>query len=107
MLEYLNDKELRDIIQSATCKSETFNRFAKWLLFGGEGIISENNRDEQRKIIKHNHFRPQLNTADQWITGLKKGNQRGLPDPDGGPVNINGIFFCASLNYCSSLPIVY
>jgi hypothetical protein len=55
-LEYLNSKELRDIIQAATCKSETFNRFAKWLLFGGEGIISENNRDEQHKIIKYNHF---------------------------------------------------
>ena len=56
LLEYLNDKELREIIQAATCKSETFNKFAQWLLFGGEGIISENNRDEQRKNIKYNHL---------------------------------------------------
>ena len=56
LLEYLDDKDLREIIQAATCKSETFNKFANWLLFGGEGIISENNRDEQRKIIKYNHF---------------------------------------------------
>lgn len=56
LLEYLNDKELREIIQAATCKSESFNSFAHWLLFGDEGIIKENNRDEQRKIIKYNHL---------------------------------------------------
>jgi TnpA family transposase len=49
-LEYLDDKDLREIIQAATCKSETFNKFANWLLFGGEGIVTENNWDEQRKI---------------------------------------------------------
>lgn len=56
LLEYLNDKELREIIHAATCKSETFNYFAQWLMFGDEGIIKENNRDEQRKIIKYNHL---------------------------------------------------
>ncbi|MCP3926284.1 MAG: Tn3 family transposase [Desulfobacterales bacterium] len=56
LLKYLNDKELREIIQAATCKSETFNKFAQWLLFGDEGIIKKNNRDEQRKVIKYNHF---------------------------------------------------
>lgn len=29
--------------------------FAKWVLFGGEGVIAENRREEQRKIIKFNH----------------------------------------------------
>ncbi len=28
----------------------------KWSFFGGEGIITENNRYEQRKIIKYNHL---------------------------------------------------
>jgi TnpA family transposase len=56
LLQYLNDEELRKTIQAATNKSESFNRFAKWLAFGGEGIIATNNRDEQRKFIKYNHL---------------------------------------------------
>ena len=44
------------MIQAATCKSESYNRFAQWLAFGKEGIITENNRDEQRKFIKYNHL---------------------------------------------------
>jgi len=56
LLQYLNDEELRSTIQAATNKSESFNRFAKWLAFGGEGVIPSNNRDEQRKFIKYNHL---------------------------------------------------
>jgi hypothetical protein len=37
-------------------KSESFNGFLKWLFFGGEGIITENRREEQRKILKYNHL---------------------------------------------------
>jgi len=56
LMNYIGDEELRSTIQSATNKSESFNCFTKWVLFGGEGIIAENNRDEQRKIIKYNHL---------------------------------------------------
>lgn len=28
----------------------------KWIAFGGEGVISTNDRDEQRKFIKYNHL---------------------------------------------------
>jgi hypothetical protein len=28
----------------------------KWLFFGGEGVIAENIRHEQRKVIKYNHL---------------------------------------------------
>ena len=56
MLEYLGDPQLRRIIQSATNKSENFNKFAKWLAFGGDGTITENHRDKQRKLIKYNHL---------------------------------------------------
>ena len=56
LLRYIDDIELRTTIQAATCKSEEFNQFLKWSFFGGEGIISENNRDQQRKIIKYNHL---------------------------------------------------
>jgi TnpA family transposase len=32
------------------------NRFLHWTFFGGEGVIAENSRDEQRKAIKYNHL---------------------------------------------------
>ncbi|WP_141540691.1 Tn3 family transposase [Bacillus cereus] len=56
LLQYMTDEELRSTIQSATNKSEAFNGFTKWLFFGGEGIIAENDREKQHKIIKYNHL---------------------------------------------------
>ena len=56
LLEYISNIELREIIQAATCKSEEFNNFAKWLNFGNNGIIAENLRHEQIKVVKYNHL---------------------------------------------------
>lgn len=56
LLQYMADEELRSTIQAATNKSEAFNGFTKWLAFGGEGIIAENDREKQRKFIKFNHL---------------------------------------------------
>lgn len=56
LLNYINDVELRKQIHAATNKSEEFNNFVKWLFFGGEGVIAENVRHEQRKIIKYSHL---------------------------------------------------
>lgn len=56
LLNYIHDVNLRSVIQAATNKSESFNGFLKWLAFGGEGVISTNNRDEQRKLVKYNHL---------------------------------------------------
>lgn len=56
LLRYLADPALRRTIQAATNKSEAFNKFIQWVFFGGEGMIAENNRDEQRKLIKYNHL---------------------------------------------------
>ncbi|MEM9409749.1 MAG: transposase, partial [Planctomycetota bacterium] len=56
LLEYLGDIELRRVIHAATNKSEAFNRFAKWVSFGGDATIRENDRDKQRKLIKYNHL---------------------------------------------------
>jgi TnpA family transposase len=56
LLNYISNAELRAIIQAATNKSEAFNNFIKWLFFGNLGVITENDRDEQRKIIKYNHL---------------------------------------------------
>src|SRR5437016_540396 len=55
LLQYLGDAELRSTIQAATNKSESFNSFVQWLAFGGS-VITENDRGEQRKIIKYNHL---------------------------------------------------
>jgi hypothetical protein len=53
--QYLSDPDLRALIQAATNKSEAFNNFIKWLAFGGAGVIAENDREEQRKIIRYSH----------------------------------------------------
>ncbi len=56
LLKYINDAELRKTINAATNKSEEFNDFVKWLFFGGDGVIAENIRHEQRKVIKYNQL---------------------------------------------------
>lgn len=56
LLKYLNEPELRRTIHATTNKSEQFNDFAQWLMFGGDGIIAENLRHEQRKVIKYNQL---------------------------------------------------
>jgi TnpA family transposase len=53
---YLADQGLRSTTQAATNKSEQLNRFLKWVCFGGEGVITEHSRDEQRKVSKYNHL---------------------------------------------------
>jgi TnpA family transposase len=55
LLQYLSDPELRRLILRAMNKSELFNGFLRRVFFGGEGIIAENRREEQRKIVKYNH----------------------------------------------------
>jgi TnpA family transposase len=55
LLQYIGDVDLRSPIQAATNKSESFNDFVQWLAFGGS-VITENDRAEQRKIIKYNHL---------------------------------------------------
>jgi len=55
LLEYVNSEELRRIIQGATNRCESFNKFAQWVYFATD-LIQENVRDEQLKIIKYNHL---------------------------------------------------
>jgi len=56
LLQYLGDADLRSTIQAATNKSESVNDFVQWLAFSGAGVIAENDRAEQRKVIKYNHL---------------------------------------------------
>jgi TnpA family transposase len=56
LLKYISDVDLRRTIQECTNKNESYNGFTKWLHFGGDGVIGENNLEEQRKMIKYNHL---------------------------------------------------
>jgi TnpA family transposase len=56
LLRYISDAHMRRTIHAATNKSEEFNQFAQWTFFGGNGVIAENLRHEQRKVIKYNHL---------------------------------------------------
>jgi len=53
LLRYISEAELRQAIHVATNKSERFNEFVQWIAFGGDNVIAENIRDEQRKFIKY------------------------------------------------------
>jgi len=68
LLRYLSSVELRHTIQAATSKSEAFTRFVQWVCFGGDGVIAENVRDEQRKFIKYNHLVANLLTFHTLVT---------------------------------------
>jgi len=56
LLKYISDIDLRRTIQECTNKNESFNGFTKWINFGSDGVIRENNREDQRKMIKYNHL---------------------------------------------------
>jgi TnpA family transposase len=54
LLKYISDIKLREQINASTNKVEAYIGFSKWLFFGGDGIISENDPEEQEKRIKYN-----------------------------------------------------
>jgi hypothetical protein len=54
LLRYLADQRLREQITAATNKAEAYHGFAKWLFFGGDGVIADNDPEEQEKRIKYN-----------------------------------------------------
>ena len=56
LLEYLSDAQLREHITATTNKVEAYNGFAKWLNFGGEGVIDTLDPVEQEKHLKYNHL---------------------------------------------------
>ncbi len=56
LLQFINDEALRRTIIAATNIVEAWNGFVQWMAFGGDGVIRQNNREEQRKIIGYNHL---------------------------------------------------
>lgn len=84
LLKYIGDVELRKTINAATNKSEEFNQFIKWLFFGNQGIIAENVRHEQRKVVKYNQLVANLAILHnvEAMTGVLKEMQE-----EGWPIN--------------------
>jgi TnpA family transposase len=56
LLKYLRKPTLRRTVNHATTVNERFNDFIQFVTFGNQGVIAENSRDEQRKIIKYGHL---------------------------------------------------
>lgn len=54
LLRYISDIKLREQITASTNKVEAYNGFSKWFFFVGDGVISENDPEEQEKRIKYN-----------------------------------------------------
>lgn len=54
LLKYISDITLREQITASTNKVEAYNGFSNWLFFGGDGVIAENDPEEQEKRIKYN-----------------------------------------------------
>jgi TnpA family transposase len=82
LLDYIGDVDMRKTIQSATTKSEEFNQFIQWLFFGGGGIIAENVRHEQRKVVKYNQLVANLvilHNVEAMTRLLKEFSDEGLP----------------------------
>jgi TnpA family transposase len=53
LLEYISDATLRQSIQAATTKIESYNNFLDWIAFGGHGILTPRDPVEQEKRIKY------------------------------------------------------
>lgn len=56
LLRYISDVDLRRFINAETNKSEQFNNFLKLIFFSNGGIIAENVRHEQQKVMKFAHL---------------------------------------------------
>ena len=54
LLDWISNLPLRRAVTETTNKIESYNGFAKWISFGGEGVIAENDPDEQQKRLHYN-----------------------------------------------------
>ena len=75
LLRYISDYELRRFIQRETNKSEQFNNFAQWVSFFNGGLIADNQKHEQDKIVKYQHLLANLvvlYNAEKMTRALKK-----------------------------------
>ena len=54
LLDWISNLPLRRAVTETTNKIESYNGFAKWISFGGQGVIAENDPDEQQKRLRYN-----------------------------------------------------
>jgi hypothetical protein len=54
LLRYVSDTALRENITRATDMVESYNNFSKWIGSGNNGVIAENDPEEQEKATKFN-----------------------------------------------------
>lgn len=53
LLKWIGSRELRQEVTANTNKMESYNGFAKWVMFGGD-VIANNDPDEQQKRLRYN-----------------------------------------------------
>ncbi|WP_202976492.1 Tn3 family transposase [Anaerophilus nitritogenes] len=81
LLDFISNTPLRERITERTNKVEAYHGFSKWFFFGGEGIICENDPEEQSKIIKYNNLLSNaviLHNVIDISIALKKLNDEGI-----------------------------
>ncbi|QOK91228.1 transposase [Ralstonia pseudosolanacearum] len=54
--KYISNADIRQAIHATTNKSEQFNDYAQWLMFGRKSVSVENIRHEQREVIKYDQL---------------------------------------------------
>lgn len=65
LLRYLSDLNLRRQITATTNKAESYNTFSDWLFFGGEGLLAENDPEDEGYEIWREH----LAQLSSYLTG--------------------------------------
>jgi TnpA family transposase len=82
LLQFVSDPALRENITAAQNKVEAYNGFAKWVFFGGEGVIAQNDPDAQEKAIKYNDLvatAAVFQNAVDMSVGLRSMIEEGFP----------------------------
>lgn len=75
LLDYIDDADLRTVIHATTNKAERFNQFKQFLTFGGEGLMTTNDRYELKKRTEYARLVSNcvmLHTASQLTEAIRK-----------------------------------
>jgi TnpA family transposase len=84
-LESISNIELRETVHAATCKSEEFNQFVQWVFFFNHGVIRENLRFAQEKMVSFNHLVANLvilHNVDTMSKAIRKLRREAMVIPD-------------------------
>jgi hypothetical protein len=56
LLRMISEPEIRERAGRAMTMIESYNGYSMWVFFGNEGVIADNDPEEQEKAIKFNHL---------------------------------------------------